>query len=195
MSFAVIGGTEVADEFGFTTWGADLVRVAEPISAVKPNSSAPRARMIARNGGVTVTVDEGRVQASVHTGAQASVTHLEFAPMDSAAAEAARRIMGSRTEPDDATHRALMEKGFAPAPALVQMDCSCRSRTAMCVHVLATIYALAARVNLEPTLALTLQSVDSSSRGRGDDPTRAPVRWIPVSALQVRDYFTRTPSS
>ena len=58
--------------FGFTTWGADLVRIAEPISASTPNTHAPRARMIARNGGVGLEIDGRQVTARIHRGGEAS---------------------------------------------------------------------------------------------------------------------------
>ena len=35
--------------FGFTAFGAAIVRIAEPITARTPNTHAPRARMIARD--------------------------------------------------------------------------------------------------------------------------------------------------
>ena len=107
--------------FGFTTWGADLVRIAEPISASTPNTHAPRARMLARNGGVTLQFDGGRVTALVHSGASAAVAHLEFAPMAPAVASALREELGSRTEPDDAVHAALIARGLRPAPVLDDM--------------------------------------------------------------------------
>ena len=132
--------------FGFTTWGADLVRIAEPISASTPNTHAPRARMLARNGGVTLQFDGGRVTALVHSGASASVAHLEFAPMAPAVASALREELGSRTEPDDAVHAALIARGLRPAPVLDAADCSCTARSTMCVHVLAAAYALATLV-------------------------------------------------
>lgn len=151
-----------SNPFGFTTWGADLVRIAEPISASTPNTHAPRARMLARNGGVTLQFDGGRVTALVHSGASASVAHLEFAPMAPAVAPI-REELGSRTEPDDAVHAALIARGLRPAPVLDAADCSCTARSTMCVHVLAAAYALATLVDHEPVTALTIQTYGAST--------------------------------
>ncbi|NMD57304.1 MULTISPECIES: SWIM zinc finger family protein [Tsukamurella] len=175
--------------FGFTTWGADLVRIAEPITASSPNTHAPRARMLARNGGVTLQLDDRRVTALVHSGASASVAHLEFAPMAPAVATALRDALGSRTEPDDAIHAALIARGLRPAPALEAADCSCRARSTMCVHVLAAAYALATLVDHEPVTALMLQSYGSSAPAGEAEAERPAPRWTPLAALHVRDYY------
>lgn len=175
--------------FGFTTWGADLVRIAEPITARTPNTHAPRARSLARNGGVTLQFDGGRVTALVHSGASASVAHLEFAAMAPAVATALRDELGSRTEPDDAIHAALIAAGLRPAPVLEAADCSCTARSTMCVHVLAAAYALATLVDHEPVTALTIQSYGAAGPAEGAAPDRPTPRWTPLAALQVRDYY------
>ncbi|CAM3697341.1 SWIM zinc finger family protein [Tsukamurella ocularis] len=175
--------------FGFTTWGADLVRIAEPISARTPNTHAPRARMLARNGGVTLTFDGGRVTALVHSGASASVAHLEFAAMAPAVAAALREELGSRTEPDDAIHAALVARGLRPAPVLDAADCSCTARSTMCVHVLAAAYALATLVDHEPVTALTIQTYGAAPAADETDDARPAPRWTPLAALHARDYY------
>ena len=78
--------TSTPAEFGFTRWGAEIVRLAEPISARGPNASAPRARSVARNGGVTLTVDGRSVSGLVQRGGEASMAHLEFDAMSPATA-------------------------------------------------------------------------------------------------------------
>ncbi|KXP14357.1 hypothetical protein [Tsukamurella pseudospumae] len=175
--------------FGFTTWGADLIRIAEPISARTPNTHAPRARTIARNGGVTLELDGGRVTALVHSGASASVAHLEFAPMAPAAAQVLREELGSRSEPDDAAHAALVAQGHRPAPVLDAADCSCTARSTMCLHVLAAVYALATLVDHEPVAALTLQSSGAAAPAEESTDDRPVPRWTPLTALHVRDYY------
>lgn len=175
--------------FGFTTWGADLVRIAEPTTASTPNTHAPRARMLARNGGVTLQFDGGRVAALVHSGASASAAHLEFAAMAPATATALREELGSRTEPDDAIHAALIARGLRPAPVLDAADCSCKARSTMCVHVLAAVYALATLVDHEPATALTIQAYGTSAPAGDDEDDRPAPRWTPLAALHVRDYY------
>ncbi|GAA4679663.1 hypothetical protein [Gordonia humi] len=173
-------------DFGFTAWGRDVVRIAEPVSARTPNTSAPRARSIARNGGVTLDRSGRQITARIHRGSEASVAHLEFAAPDPGAVAALREETGSRTEPDDAVHAALRTRGLLPALALEAADCSCRARTTMCVHVLAAVYAVAALVDHEPATLFTLLS------GSGAEvPSNGPTpRWTPIAALDVRDYWT-----
>lgn len=188
-------------EFGFTAWGADVVRIAEPINATTPNALAPRARSIARNGGVSLEIDRRQVTAHVHRGAEASVAHLEIAAMDPDVVAAIREVMGPRGEPDDATHAALGERGLRPAITLEAADCSCRARTTMCVHVLAALYALASLVDHQPSTLLTIQSLDdapdrpaptgSGPDGSADDTAadRPVRRWVRLAALDFADYY------
>ncbi|MCF8570684.1 hypothetical protein L5G32_10430 [Gordonia sp. HY002] len=175
-------------QFGFTTWGADIVRLAEPVTASTPNTSAPRARSIARNGGVTLDIDGRQITARIHRGGEASIAHLEIAAMEPPVMAALRDELGSRTEPDDAVHAALRARGLRPAATLAAADCSCRARTTMCVHVLAALYALAERVDHSPSTVLGMQAgVDGSDDAAANGP---PPRWTPIAALDVRDYFT-----
>ena len=178
------------DEFGFTRWGAAIVRIAEPIDARMPNKEAPRARSLARNGGVTLSFDGRQVTAHVHRAGQASIAHLEFAAMPTATAAAIRTHLDSRSEPDDAVFEAVRASGAAPAPVLEAADCSCKARNDRCVHILAALYTLAAHVDHHPVAALELQAYGTGdgSEAPGTDTGPAP-RWIPITRLDVRDYF------
>ena len=186
-------------EFGFTTFGAGLVRIAEPISAKLPNKHAPRARMIARGGGVALELDGRQVTARVHRGGSASIAHLEFAAMAPATAGALREALGTRPEPDDAVHAAVRAAGHDPAPALEAADCSCTARTTMCVHVLAALYALAVLVDNEPNTVLALQGYGTGASGAAvtdagaDGAAERPApRWIPLTVVDARNYFALT---
>ncbi|TWS22204.1 hypothetical protein FK268_20730 [Tsukamurella sputi] len=183
-------------EFGFTAFGAALVRLAEPISAKLPNKHAPRARMIARGGGVTLELDGRQVTARVHRGGSASIAHLEFAAMTPVTAAAFREALGARPEPDDAVHAAVRAAGADPAPALEAADCSCTARSTMCVHVLAALYALAVLVDNEPNTVLTLQGYGTGPGAAAPQPDgtvhdRPVPRWTPLATLDARDYFAR----
>ncbi|GAA1004652.1 hypothetical protein GCM10009551_081190 [Nocardiopsis tropica] len=176
--------------FGFTAWGSDLVRIAEPVRASSPNTLAPGARRIARAGCVALQVEDGRVTAHIHRGASASVAHLEFTAAAPAVVAALREAMGPRAEPDDAAHAAVVARGLRPAPVLAAADCSCRARTTMCVHVLAALYALAERVDHEPTTVLAILGFTTPRSASGSAGADRPVaRWTPLAAVDVRDYF------
>lgn len=183
-------------EFGFSRWGADVVRLAEPLSAGVPNPLAPRARSLARNHGVDLAVAGNAVTGLVSSGAQASIARLEFAAMSNDTAGTIRELLGSATEPDDDVHqRTRTAAGSGAGPRITTADCSCRARGDRCVHILATLYALAAAIDHRPALALELQGFDrfpaaqsDSQPGSGSEP-RSIARWVPLAGLGIRDYW------
>ncbi|MBD0860234.1 SWIM zinc finger family protein [Gordonia sp. zg691] len=185
--------TTAPAEFGYSRWGADVVRLAEPLSARTPNALAPRARSIARNGGVTLTFDGRSVTGLVQRGGEASVVHLEFDAMTSAAAAVLRELVGSSAEPSEDTHRRAVVSGDWSPPALDVADCSCRARGDRCVHILATLYATAAAVDRDPALALRVRDFGSPDEAAAADVAGPPVRWVPMTSVDVRDYYSVRP--
>jgi hypothetical protein len=185
-------------EFGYTRWGAEVVRLAEPLSVRSPEPQAPRARSIARNGGVDLVVDGRSVRGVVQRGGQASVAQLEFAPMTTAAASILRKALGAANEPGDETYRRVVESGAWSQAALDVADCSCRGRGDRCVHILAVLYATAAAIDREPALALRLRDFDVSLDATGDaasdpPPDRRHPRWTTLTAFDVRNYWDAGP--
>lgn len=182
-------------EFGFSRWGADVVRLAEPLSARVRNPLAPRARSLARNQGVELTVTGSAVVGLVSSGARASIARLEFAAMSNDSAGTIRALLGSATEPDDDVHQRARTAGSGAGPQIAAADCSCRARGDRCVHVLATLYALAAAIDHRPALALELQGFDRflaarSEPGSGSGPQPQPIaRWTPLAGLGIGDYW------
>lgn len=189
--------TTTPAEFGFSAWGAEIVRLAEPLSTRTPNPLAPRARSIARNGGVTLTVDGRHVEGLVQRGGEASVAHLEFSAMTSTTAVVLRDLLGSSAEPSDEVHRRLKESG-AWSPAVLDVtDCSCRARGDRCLHILAGLYAVAAAVDRQPSLALELRDFRAAT---DDSPTDSGTcspgsRWVSLTAFDVADYYEITTAS
>lgn len=176
------------NEFGYTAWGMDWVRLAEPLRQTRPDTLLPRARSIARNNGVQTTIEGHVIRATIHRGGQASVTHLEVAPLPRSATVAIAEIIPDTTVLTDDMHRALVTAGTSPAPVLAGTDCSCSARSARCVHVLAVYYDLARRVDEDPRLALDLQGYFRAAPQDPATPVEAP-RWTPLNALDPADYF------
>lgn len=174
----IIGGTA---EFGFTRFGADVVRLAEPLTGTTPNAAAPRARSLARHRAVTVTIEGRIVTGRVQRAEQASVARLEFAPMAPSTATALIAAMGDATEPDDAVYAQL--PGSALTPGLAAADCSCRGRGERCLHILATLYALATVIDHEPRTVLGLYDITATTAS-----TDAAPRWVSLGSLDVADY-------
>ncbi|MEU1980300.1 hypothetical protein [Nocardia sp. NPDC019395] len=178
------------NEFGYTRWGMDWVRLAEPLRQTRPDPLLPRARSIARNNGVR-TETEGRiVRAHIHRGGQASVTHIELTPLPRATVTGLAPIIGTAPAvPTDDMYATAIDAGISLAPEPAAIDCSCTARTARCVHVLATFYELARQVDQNPRFGLDLQGYGHDP-GPDDSavPTEVP-RWVPLNTLDPAEFF------
>ena len=183
------------DEFGYTLWGRDWVRLAQPLrQSESVRLLLPRARSLARNNLVQATVEGRVVHASIHRGGAASVARLEVAPRGRASITGVSEIAPDTAMLTDDTYRAIVSAGIALTPVLVDTDCSCSARTATCLHVLAVFYDIARRVDENPRLALDLQgyatAAPSDSEGAGPA-----ARWTPVASLDPAAFFeTSSPS-
>lgn len=177
------------NEFGYTPWGMDWVRLAEPLRQTRPDPLLPRARSIARNHGVTAEIENRVVRAHLHRGGTASVAHVEIAPLTRATATAMAALIDPTLLTDD-SHRTLVAADLSPAPTLANSDCSCPARTARCVHVLAVLYDLARRVDEDPRLALSLQGFFDTAA----EVTEAaePAQWTPLAAIDPTTFFGTT---
>ncbi|MFI6173630.1 hypothetical protein ACIBCN_43100 [Nocardia sp. NPDC051052] len=176
------------NEFGYTTWGMDWVRLAEPIRQTRPEPLLPRARSIARNYGVQATTDGRIVRATIHRGSEASVIHLEVTPLPRATITAIGAIIPDTTVLTDDMHRAVLAAGLTVAPVLAGTDCSCKARTARCLHILATFYDMARRVDENPRLALEVQGYFQAAEDDSPTPVEAP-RWVPINTFAPATYF------
>ncbi|WP_336081770.1 hypothetical protein [Nocardia sp. SSK8] len=175
------------NEFGYTPWGMDWVRLAEPLRQTRPEPLLPRARSIARNDGVRTEIERRVVRAHLHRGGQASVTHVEVAPLARAEIDAIAAVIPDPSVLTDAMHRALVDAGHSPAPTLASTDCSCSARTARCLHVLAVLYTIARRVDENPRLALELRGYFEAAEAAGT-PVQEP-RWTSINALDPAAFF------
>lgn len=179
------------NEFGYTAWGMDWVRLAQPLHQSGPTRLLlPRARSLARNNLVEATVEGRTVRASIHRGGQASVTQLEVAPLARASIIGIAEIVPDTTVLTDDIHQAIVSAGIALAPVLADSDCSCSARSAPCLHLLAVLYEVARRVDENPQLALEIQGYTTAALHDSDAPTPS-ARWTPVSALDPAAFFER----
>ncbi|MFD3593942.1 hypothetical protein ACFWU5_14525 [Nocardia sp. NPDC058640] len=176
------------NDFGYTAWGRDWVRLAEPLRQTRPEPLLPRARSIARNDGVRLEIEGRTVRAHLHRGGQASIAHVEVAPLSREAASAIGHTITDPTILTDDMHRAVLDAGHSPAPTLVSTDCSCSARTARCLHVFATLYTIARKVDENPRLALELQGYFDATT-ESDAPVQEP-RWTSIHTLDPAQFFT-----
>ncbi|WP_030987600.1 SWIM zinc finger family protein [Streptomyces sp. NRRL S-1813] len=181
------------NDFGYTMWGKDWVRLAEPLRQTRPDPQLPRARRIARDGRVQVTIDGRIVRAVVHHGRNASVANIKVAPMSrEKVVGISRQLCGVRPVLTDELYHAITDAGHRPAPTLVGGDrsCSCSADAPRCIHVLAVYYEMARRVDDDPRIALDIQGFfRASSDGTEVTTAVTPQRWIALNALNPADYF------
>ncbi|MFI9510372.1 hypothetical protein [Nocardia sp. NPDC052566] len=175
------------NDFGYTAWGRDWARLAEPLRQTRPEPLLPRARSIVRNFGVQATIEGRIVRATIHRGNQASVTYLEVSPLPRASAAAIAQAIPDTTVLTDEMHRAVVAAGISLAPVLASTDCSCSARTPRCLHVLSVFYDIARRVDEDPRVALELQGFFQAAQD--DSPAPAESRWTPIYTLDPAAYF------
>ncbi|MGB6245422.1 MULTISPECIES: hypothetical protein [Gordonia] len=179
--------TDPTAEFGYTRWGRDFLRIAEPTDVTRPEPLLPRARSLARNAMTDVQVDGRLIRGTVVRGGEASVAYLEFAPMSRQSARAVADVVGSAPGPaalTDDVHSRVADS----SPELAVVDCSCRARTPRCVHVLALLYETVRRVDEDPRTALTLRGFHDALDGPADDGDVIE-RWTPLTALDPQSFY------
>jgi uncharacterized Zn finger protein len=79
-------------------------------------------------------------------------------------------------------------RGLFPAPAQIQMKCSCPDWADMCKHVAAVLYGIGARLDERPELLFTLRKVDhlellSASTAARSAPRSSSTRTLAASDL------------
>lgn len=180
------------NDFGCTPWGKDWVRLAEPLLQTRTEPQLPRARRMARDGNVQVTIDGRRVHAVVHHGRRTPVVSMEAAPMSQETMGGiSRRLSGVRLALTDELYRGLADEGYRLAPKLESVDCSCSADTPRCIHVLAVYYDMALRIDDDPRIALEIQDfLRARSNHAVQLAAAAQQRWIALNILNPADYFT-----
>jgi uncharacterized Zn finger protein len=175
-------------EFGATAWGRAWVRTIERTDR-PPNPLLPKARSLARNQAVTLSVTPGRVDADVVDRGAAHRVRIDVPRWpEPTRAEAARLVAdaghrGLATgDLPDAIEAQLRGRGIATAatPEADTSGCDCRTRRRPCVHVLAAVYALAQLVDERPALAVELRSVEVAAPSS---------EWIPVTHLHATAFY------
>lgn len=179
------------DDFGYTLWGRDWVRLAQPLRVTRPDPRLPRARALAHSTKVEVTISAGRIRGTVEHGRTTPEVRIEVAPMSSPALNiVTTQLRGSRTILTDEMYRVCAERGHPPLPTLTRVECTCSDSTGRCVHVLAVFYAVARRIDDDPRLALDIQAFVCPSTDSTREDAAVPQRWTTLDHLDPADYFT-----
>lgn len=181
-------------EFGATPWGRVWVRTLESTSTAGPNPLLPKARTLARNTTTVVAAGVGHVEAEITASGQVCRVRIGLPVWsDEAQAEAGRLIAKAMAEhrglvtgdlPDtleaDLAHHAI---SIAVPLEAQHSDCTCRARRRPCVHILATIYALAQLVDERPALAVELRSTTTKATITADPD------WVALSDLDPTGFY------
>lgn len=171
------------DDFGYTAWGRDWVRLAQPLRVTRPDPRLPRARALAKGGKVEVAIGAGSIRGTVAHGRTTPEVSIDVAPIS----ELASSTIGvhSRTVLTDEMYRACTELGHSPVPVLTRVECTCPDNSGRCIHVLAVFYDMARRIDDDPRLALDVLTTSD----RGDESAAVPQRWTALDALDPAEYF------
>lgn len=181
-------------EFGATPWGRSWTRTVETTAASGPNPLLPKARSIARNHCATLTTEVGVVTAKVVASGSEFHVRIELPPWSEATKKDAERLIAKSLAANpglaagdlpDGLEAEFTAAGIAFAvPVGEQVStCDCRTRKRPCAHILATLYALAMRVDERPLLAVELR-MDSAAAAEDPDPD-----WIALSELDPAAFY------
>jgi uncharacterized Zn finger protein len=178
-------------KLGATAWGYAWLRTIEPTTG-RPDPRLPRARAIAQRQEDALTVDAPMLTATIADGRREHRVLVRVPPWADADAATAEALLASERErpatgdiPDHVVGR-LTAAGLTVAVPLDEIDatCTCRTREAPCVHVLATLYGLVLSVDERPLTAWELRMPPAAS-GRRPDPD-----WLALSELEPGTFFT-----
>lgn len=181
-------------EFGSTLWGRAWVRTVGATAASGPNALLPKARSLARNHAVMLTTDTGRVEAEVASSGVVHRVRIELPVWsEQTQAEVARMVAKSLAESPglipgdlpDALEADLRGQRISLAVSLAELraQCGCRGRKRPCVHILATIYALAQLIDERPMLALELRCAMQQILPTPDTD------WVQLTALDPVGFY------
>jgi uncharacterized Zn finger protein len=160
-----IEGRKIATSFWGKAWCDNLESYSDY------ENRLPRGRSYVRGGSVVdLRIRKGKVAAFVQGSDLYTVT-IQFQPLKPKAwGDFKKRCAGKITNLMDLlrgrlSHEVLAlltdhETGLFPAPAEIEMKCSCPDWATMCKHVAATLYGVGARLDEKPELFFTLRGVD-----------------------------------
>jgi len=176
VSPVVIDGRAIARTFWGKAWCDNLERYSDF------SNRLPRGRTYVRNGSVVdLQIAPGEVKAVV-SGSElyevaVKVSAVPKARWSSICADCAGAIDSLVELLQGRFSKGVMERlcrqktGLFPAPAEIELSCSCPDWASMCKHVAAVLYGIGARLDGQPELLFKLRKVDEkdliAKAGRG----------------------------
>ena len=165
LSPIVIEGRAIARTFWGRAWCENLERYSDYANRL------PRGRTYVRNGSVLdLQIAPGQVTALVSGSALYTVGVKVAAVPKARWASISRDCAGAIDSLIELLQgrfsQAVMERicqqktGLFPAPAEIELSCSCPDWASMCKHVASVLYGVGARLDAQPELLFRLRAVD-----------------------------------
>jgi uncharacterized Zn finger protein len=163
----VIGGRTIAATFWGKAWCDNLERYSDFANRL------PRGRTYVRNGSVCdLQIAPGEVKALV-SGSQLYKVAVRVKPVPkqrwtaickdcAGAIDSLVELLQGRFSKGVMERICQQRTGLFPAPAEIEMTCSCPDWATMCKHVAAVLYGVGARLDVAPELLFKLRQVDES---------------------------------
>ena len=167
VSPVVIDGRAIARSFWGQSWCRNLERYSDY------SNRLPRGRTYVRNGSVVdLQIARGEVKARV-SGSSLYTVQVKVAAVPRARWTALCRSCAGGIDSlvellQGRLSKGVMERicaektGLFPAPAEIQLACSCPDWATMCKHVAAVLYGIGARLDARPELLFELRGVDQA---------------------------------
>src|SRR6266849_6203022 len=174
----------IAKSFWGKAWCRNLERYSDY------SNRLPRGRTYLRNGSVIdLKIGPGEVSAQV-VGSSLYLVTVRISEVSSAhwqavARDCARFIDTLVELLQGQLSSSVMERitrpgtGLFPSPKEISFSCSCPDSAAMCKHVAATLYGIAARLDAEPELLFGLRKVDAKELIASAGKSGLPVQKLP----------------
>lgn len=184
-----IDGRKIATSFWGKAWCDNLESYSDFANRL------PRGRTYVRNGSVIdLRISPGRIDALV-AGSFLYEVRIDIRKLAKSLANKLRsrcrgQIDSTVSLLQGKVPQALLDafadrgSGLFPAPAEIELSCSCPDSAVMCKHVAAVLYGVGARFDKAPETFFTLRSLDLERLVAASVPQRAGKQEIPDSALE-----------
>ena len=169
-----IEGTTIARSFWGKSWCTNLERYSDFASRL------PRGRSYVRNSAVlNLEIARGEVRALV-AGSELYKVTIKIKPVPTPSWKAICRDCTGGIDSlvellQGRLSKSVMERvcrtgnGLFPAPAEIELSCSCPDWADMCKHVAAAFYGVGARLDEQPEALFLLRGVDAQELFAGSD--------------------------
>jgi uncharacterized Zn finger protein len=160
-----ITGRVIASTFWGKSWCDNLESYSDFTNRL------PRGRTYARNGSVVdLQIEPGKISSMV-SGSHLYRITIRIRPLNAprwkklkeqcgVGIGSAVELLQGRLSTNVMSVVTSRECGLFPAPAEIEMSCSCPDWAGMCKHVAATMYGVGNRLDHQPALLFTLRQVD-----------------------------------